>query len=381
MRILEVVPHVGNEASGPTYSVVALSRALASAGHSVDLMSALDGQLQPEQGFRHVVYPKAPWPSSLWRSPEMARALRQTVTRYDVVHVSGMWVMPAVYPGVEARRASVPVVSSPRGSLSPEALRRSGLRKQLFWRLFHRASFQNSRCIHATSEQEFRDIRSFGLTVPVAIIPNGVDIPSVPVWETKGRREPVVLFLGRIHPIKGLDTLLGAWKVVKSRPGVSDWRLRIVGPSAGDYADTLRRMTIDLAIPQVDFEEAAFGEAKWRAYASASLTVLPSRSENFGMTVAESLASATPVVASQHTPWEGLVRERCGWWPRLDEDALACALDDAMRMSAASREEMGERGREWVRRSFSWDGIAGQMANLFTWIVGGGSSPDCVRLE
>jgi glycosyltransferase involved in cell wall biosynthesis len=154
-----------------------------------------------------------------------------------------------------------------------------------------------------------------------------------------------------------------------------------VGPSAEGHAETLRRMAIDLSIPDVEFEEAAFGDAKWREYSSASLTVLPSRSENFGMTVAESLASSTPVIASQHTPWEGLIREGCGWWPRLDQATLAGTLDEAMRMSDASRLEMGRRGREWVKRSFSWDGIAGQMSNLFTWIVGGGAPPDCVRLE
>lgn len=176
MRIAHVVPHVGNEASGPTYSVVRLAQSLSCLGEEVLLLSVKDGQLPDQLRFRHRVYPKSRLPSSLWRSPALLHALRTAALQSDVIHSHGMWVMPAVYAGWVAGGGRVPLVISPRGCLSPTALSRSAMKKRVVWWALHRRGFIAADCLHATSEQEYQDIRAAGLRNPVTVIPNGIDL-------------------------------------------------------------------------------------------------------------------------------------------------------------------------------------------------------------
>src|SRR5690606_28678667 len=126
-------------------------------------------------------------------------------------HNHGLWLMPNVAAARAAGAAGKPLVLSPRGMLAPEALAFSPLRKRLFWRLLQGPALEGLACIHATSEQEAEEVRAFGLTAPVAVIPNGVDLPA-PVPRAAvpgGRRE--VLYLGRLHRKKSPEALIAAW--------------------------------------------------------------------------------------------------------------------------------------------------------------------------
>jgi glycosyltransferase involved in cell wall biosynthesis len=124
-----------------------------------------------------------------------------------------------------------------------------------------------------------------------------------------------------------------------------------------------------------------YGDAKRALYRQAALHVLPSHSENFGMTVAESLAQGTPVITTHGTPWSGLEREGCGWWIELGVEPLAQALATATREAPEALRARGERGRAWMRRDFSWDSIARQMAEVYAWLRDGGPAPPTVRLR
>src|SRR5205823_263559 len=137
----------------------------------------------------------------------------------------------------------------------------------------------------------------------------------------------------RIHPIKGLDILLHAWqKISESHP---DWRLRIIGPSENGHSDSLRRFVAEQRLRRVSIEGALYGEEKSRVLESASLFVLPSRSENFGMAVAEALAAGVPAITTKGTPWRELQSEDCGWWIDHGMDSLAAALSTAMTLPAS----------------------------------------------
>ena len=125
------------------------------------------------------------------------------------------------------------------------------------------------------------------------------------------------------------------------------------------------------------------GHAKYEFLAGADIYVLPSDTENFGITVAESLASGTPVIASQGTPWQGLERERCGRWVSIGVEPLAAALDEMMAMSDEERAAMGVRGREWIRRDFSWKGIGVHMKAAYEWLLAPNKveRPEWVRVD
>jgi glycosyltransferase involved in cell wall biosynthesis len=214
----------------------------------------------------------------------------------------------------------------------------------------------------------------------VAIIPNGIDIPELHSHSTAasdaGR---IVLSLGRIHPKKGLDRLVRAWAKVEAAH--LEWRLRIVGPDELGHARELAALAAELKTQRVSIEGPVAGTAKAEAYRDAELFVLPTLNENFAITVAEALAAGTPVIATKGAPWHGLEREDCGWWIDHGVELLAATLTNAMAMGPGALQAMGAKGREWMRRDFSWEAVAHQMLDVYRWLSSRGDVPSTVRLR
>jgi glycosyltransferase involved in cell wall biosynthesis len=253
------------------------------------------------------------------------------------------------------------------------------LKKKIMGWLWQRRALAVTDMFHATSEKEYEEIRAQGYRQPVAIVPIGMDVPEVEshVKEDAGRIRKVVFF-GRLHKVKGVDRLVRAWGAV-ARDG---WELVIAGPDCG-MLDVLKRIVAEEQAPRVSFVGEINGHAKYEFLAGGDVYVLPSDTENFGVTVAEALASGTPVIASRGTPWQGLERERCGRWVPIGVEPLAAALEELMGMDDTERAAMGARGREWIRRDFSWKGIGVKMKTAYEWLLDSGKveRPEWVRVE
>jgi glycosyltransferase involved in cell wall biosynthesis len=381
MRVVQVVPAITEEASGPSYSVVRLSESLIENGQVVTL-TALDWAPVPLPPFFVKTFPLGWGPRRLGRSPAMKRWLMEMAETgsVDLFHNHGLWMMPNVYPGRAASKFKIPLVVSPRGALSRTAFSSGSIIKKVFWPLLQKPVLDSAICFHATAKAECHDIRRAGFIQPVAIIPNGVDIPVLLPKESKKFR--TLLFLGRIHPIKGLDMLLPAWGVLQDR--FSDWRLRIVGPDDRGYLSEMRRLAGKLGLKRIEFAGAIYGTQKWQAYRDADLFVLPTFSENFGMAVAESLASGTPVIVTKGAPWSGLVTHQAGWWIDIGIDPLVACLEQALATTSHSLEAMGARGRKWVQSEYSWSHLGQKMAQTYHWSLDGCPSsrkPDWVVLD
>lgn len=382
MRIIQIVASVADEAAGPSYSVPRLASALARAGAEVALYALGDpgavGPAAPGVAFKafRQSAARAPILGQMRLSTDLDRAVSIAAPDVDILHTHGLWLMPNITPAAIARRAGKAFVLSPRGMLGPPALQFSRRRKQLVWALMQRRAAASAAMLHATSEEECQEIRATGLTSPVAVIPNGIDVPALDRPAAGGVR--TVLSLGRVHPKKGLDRLIRAWSQLG--PAAAGWRLRIVGPSEGGCADDLRRLVRDLGLATVDIEGSLFGEAKLAAYRQAELFVLPTLNENFAMTVAEALAAGTPVISTRGAPWAGLEAEGCGWWIDHGETAMSAALTAAMMRPREELAAMGEKGRAWMQRDFSWERIGQDMIEAYRWIITGGDRPATVRL-
>lgn len=377
VRIAQVISGLGNEASGPTYSVVQLARGLGRLGNEVELYSIGDRELAPSPGTVHRVFPRARVAGPLYASPPLRRALLDGAGDTRIVHNHGLWAMANIYVTAAAREARAPLVVSPRGTLAPWALRHHRWRKRVLWLVGQRATCHSAKLFHATSEGELADIRAAGFDQPVAVIPNGIDIPEA---ATAPANEPgrTVLFLGRLHPVKGVDRLVEAWaRVHRDFP---DWRLRLVGPDELGTAAALRASAAVLQAARIEFSGAVFGADKDRAYREAELYVLPTHSENFGITVAESLARGVPAIVTKGAPWGGLAREHSGWWIDQGVEPLEAALREALAMPPEALRAMGARGRDWMRRDFGWDGIAAEMMAAYEWLLGRGERPGCVEV-
>lgn len=367
---------LGYEASGPAYSIPALAKGQARQGASVQLHSIGGAPTHGTDGLldvRHSVS-LAAWPglSRLGICGSMRRTLAKG--RFDIVHTHGLWRMPNVYTSPGAR-----MVISPRGMLAPAALSFSASQKRVFLALFQRSALRSAAMFHATSEGECDDIRRFGLKQPVAVIPNGVDLPALASRANGRSRRRLVLSLGRIHPVKGLPDLLRAWAGVEHLH--PEWDLRIVGPDERGHAAELAALTRSLDLKRVRIDPPVLGAERDAVMASADLFVLSSLSENFAMTVAESLAAGVPVISTKGAPWSGLVSERCGWWTEHGPEALAGALESAMTLPDAEREAMGARGRSWMERDFSWDRMAVLSLEAYAWLAGRGDRPNVVRVD
>ncbi len=374
MKIIQVVPSIAEEASGPTYSVVRLCESLIEQGLQVTL-AALDSPVPSLLPFLKN-FPIGLGPRRLGSSPAMRRWLDEQVQagQVDVLHNHSLWMLPNVYPGQVARRHGVPLIVAPHGTLSVWAKQSGSKLKHLFWPLLQRPALTATTCFHATSMSEYEDIRRIGFRQPVAIIPNGIDIPELSLRQPSALR--TLLFLGRIHPVKGLDLLLPAWHAVQDR--YPDWQLRIVGPDNRGYLSDMQQLASELKLERVAFSGALFGPYKWQAYQQAELFVLPTYSENFGMAVAEALALGTPAIVSKGAQWAGLETHSAGWWIDIGLDPLIACLDNALSRTTIELAQMGMRGRQWMVNAYSWSHIGKQMADTYRWVINGGKTPNWI---
>jgi glycosyltransferase involved in cell wall biosynthesis len=322
IRVIHVIAGLDPAHGGPSYTVPRLCAALGATGAEVELLSVAlrdaCGSDISNSGFRdrrfRWNYAGVPVLGALRYSSGLARALRHAACGTQLIHNHGLWLLPNVQVGWAAAKLKKPLVVSARGMLGPAALNFSRTKKLAFWHLLQGAVVRRAACLHATSEQEYQEIRTFGLSNPVAIIPNGIDVPAASDSKVSNDGERIVLSLGRIHPKKGLDRLVRAWARLEAEH--PDWKLRIIGPSELGHDEELRALAATLGVRRLFIEGPVYGDAKLEVMHTADLFVLPTLNENFAITVAEALAVGTPVIATKGAPWSGLETEGCGWWKR-----------------------------------------------------------------
>ena len=379
MKVIQIVPSIGVEASGPSYSVPGMARGLYENGVDVELhlrKSHQEGNVE----YKIISYPWRIFGARIGWSPEMYKGLKKTCLRADIIHNNGLWMMPNVYPYWASRNTKCKLIVAPRGALARWSLKRGLIKKKIFGWMFQNVVLRNADMFHATSEKEYEEIRALGYKQPVAIVPIGMDIPqgNSSVDKKNQKRIRRIVFFGRIHKVKAIDNLVNAWgDLCQSLP---QWELVIAGPDCGAKTE-IEAIINDRKIPRVRFIGELNGQAKYDFLTDADIYVLPSHTENFGVTVAEALASGVPVIASQGTPWEGLEKEKCGRWIPIGIEPLKTALKELTALSDEKRQVMGERGRDWIRRDFSGKGIGAKMKDAYAWLLGQGDKPDCVRLD
>lgn len=288
----------------------------------------------------------------------------------DVMHVHGLWLPSNHWACLAARRLGAKLALHPRGLLQPWALQHKATRKRIAMRLFQERDLQGVDVFFAASHSEYEGIRRIGCKQPVAIIPNGVEIPNGVSHSLKGGgglgRNRTLLFLSRLHPSKGLDQLLRAWAGLDT----SGWTLRVVGEGEKSYEAALRANVRELGIEaRVEFVGAKYGPDRDLEYQRADLFVLPTLSENFGVVVLEALAHGIPVVVTQASPWQVVEEHDCGWWVAEGAASLAGSLATALRVSDQRRHEMGENGRLLAGR-YQWAEVARRTAAVYRWMIG-----------
>ena len=308
-------------------------------------------------------------------------ALRQAALERppSLIHVHGLWTATNHRATVFAGKLRVPLVIQPRGMLEPWALNYRKFKKVLALWAYQQRDLMSAAAFVATASEEAESIRRLGLEQPIAVIPNGIDMELATVGsgayvKDKGRR--VLLFLSRVHPVKGLLNLIRAWSLIDR----SGWLLWIGGPNELGHLAEVRALAEALGVEEsVRILGPVSDHVKGDVYRAADLFVLPTFSENFGVVVAEALTHGLPVITTRGAPWADLETYRCGWWINIGVEPLVLALRQAMSLTDNERRSMGMRGRNYVQR-YDWDSIAQQTIAVYRWVLGQGSKPDCVYL-
>lgn len=393
MKVIQAIASLKKSSGGPAFTVTSLSRELSRMGTEVTLVT--QGATEYESLSDYVI-PAETGVCSVSVEREngllaelVARKFRNSVSELCIdgaglVHVNGLWQSSMQATVLAAKASRVPIIISPHGMLEPWALQHRYWKKKVAWWLYQHRLLRVASVIHATAEQEAENLRLLGICQPIAVIPNGVDFDNVrarkesPVLggATKSDKR-TLLFLSRIHPKKGLLTLIEAWAHV--RP--SGWRVIIAGPDEEGHRSTLEASIASKGlVNDFDFVGSVDGAEKAALYHSADLFVLPTFSENFGVVIAEALACGLPVITTKGAPWQGLETYRCGWWIDVGVEPLVDALQRAFRTPDSELKAMGERGRIYAENEFSWPEIAGQMLAVYRWVLGQGEKPKCVVL-
>jgi len=394
LRVCHVVASINRNTGGPAVTSVRLAQAQAQLGVQTTLVtldySEHGAQVQAE-GVELITLPN----NQLTRrfrgyNPPLQQTLRNVAKEnFRVIHNHGLWMFPNWYARQAATSAAIPLVIKPCGMLESWSLGRSRAKKFVVWHLFERTNLRSARMFHATSEAEASSIRALGLRQPIAVIPNGIDLPDLrncpdrtlleeKFPELRGRRW--LLFLSRIHPKKGIVELLQAWRAIHTQ--FADWQLILAGPDLDDYSATLRQKVAEYGLSgRVSFTGMLNGDAKFCALGNADLFVLPTHSENFGIVVAEALAHACPVITTKAAPWRDLQTHDCGWWIDNNIGLLSATLNTAMRLSDKERQVMGHRGGQLMQRKYSWATVAELASESCRWLLWGGSIPNCVNIE
>lgn len=388
LRVIHVISGLWRHTGGPAATVPGLCTALAQAGCDVTL-AILDGPIadavwQCRDAGVNVRTFKSNLRHSIWYSAEMARELPALAANADLIHVHGLWEHPMWVGGWAARRLGIPFLISPRGSLEPAALQRSRWKKAPIALCCDGPNLRAATCLHATAEGERDACRAFGLSNPVAIIPNAVTLPdALPPNADLTARFPalrgkrVLLYMSRINPTKGLLDFAEAW--ARLAPAHPDWHFLMAGPDECDHAAEVLTVFQRLGVAdRVTYTGPLYGEERLAAFATAEMAVLPTHHENFGLAVAEALWFGRPVITTQGAPWRGLHDHQCGWWVPIGPEALTTALQAALPLSPAALAAMGARGKEWVNRTFTWQAVARDMLEVYRWLLQQGERPTCV---
>jgi glycosyltransferase involved in cell wall biosynthesis len=249
-------------------------------------------------------------------------------------------------------------------------------------RLFENEHIRHAACLRALTAAEAEAFRAHGLTNPIAVVPNGVEIDASVPLATRAGDAPVLLFLGRLDPKKGVEELLQAWAKVQAGPIGSGWRLQVTGWGDATYVSRLQCLANDLSLgATVIFTGPLFGAEKATAFRNASGFILPSFSEGLPMSVLEAWSRELPVLmTAECNVAEGFAT---GAALRITPEprAIATSLAEFIAMPDRERRAMGAAGRRLVEDRFTSARVATDMHAVYSWVLGSGPQPSFVALH
>lgn len=283
----------------------------------------------------------------------------------DVVHIHGIWTLFEIRAFLYAKKRGARIVFSPHGALELWAFKNKSIKKKLAWWIYQKHILQSSDIFIVNSKQEKVRLRELGLKPPIYIIPNGVEMDGLSERKSiKIKRSRVVLFFSRLDKKKGALELIDAWSELNDRKG---YILHIQGYGDKSYTKSLvDRVKILGLEKEIIFLAPVFGVERWSVFLESSIYVLPTYSENFGITVAEALLAGLPVITTIATPWEELSDEGIGWIVNNNKKELSDALQKAISLEDSELLDMSNKAESYAANKFNWKFISEEYINVYS---------------
>lgn len=329
----------------------------------------------------------------------------------DLLHLQHLWMYPSVAVHRWHKRTGRPYLVTANGMLEPWTLSSSRLNKRLAALCYENRMLHAAACLQANTEKEAADFRAYGLKNPICVIPNGVALPVGgerravgggplavnPISDFHPTAPRVLLFLGRLHPKKGLLNALRAWK--EATGNAENWQFVIAGWHQGGHGDELKALCRELGLsysntpaseflesgdtancppPTVLFTGPVFGDEKDALLRRADAFILPSFSEGLPMAVLEAWAYGLPVLMTDHCNLPEGFRDGAALRIGTEPSSIAGGMRELFQGSCQDLETMGANGRTLVEERFTWPKVAAQMKEVYEWVLGGGNRPGSV---
>lgn len=294
---------------------------------------------------------------------------------YDIYHAQGIWQYQTYALVDIARKMHKPYLITPRGMLYPQDIAKSNTmfkKLSLKWCLLD--DLNRAACVQVTCEDEMTHCRNLGVTAPIAIIPNPVEIMDYP--EKKQDDIFRLGYLGRLSPRKNVEGLIYAFAELGEK--AKDAELLIIGGGDITYETFLKKEMERLHLNNVKFAGFLNGDEKDKALASCSVLAMPSEFENLGNVVLEGLVRRIPCIATTGSPWSELNTHHCGWQVEYNQKSITQAVEMAMNTSEEELQAMGERGRKLMEDKYSVEAVADNFVKLYRWILNMDNKPDFV---
>ena len=439
---------ISRNAGGLFESVRRLVQSLAAGGMEIGVFGYEDEHTAADIGAWAPVPARAfhaIGPRQFGYSPDYRKALIEFSP--DLVHTHGLWIFSSIATNQYCHHRGVPYVISPHGMLDPWAVRHSRWKKAIAHFFYEGAHLNDAFCLRALCEAEARAIRLLGLKNPIAVIPNGIDLPIIPNAENLktetlkpeeqkaesrkqkaeigdefqpsafARSRKTLLYLGRIHPKKGLVNLIKAWAAVQGSRHSSpvtrhdEWLLAIAGWDQGGHEAELKRLCGELEIewqdarehrtsnieqptfnqPKVSRQKSAvssqrsvvflgpqFNKDKMSCYRSCDGFILPSFSEGLPMVVLEAWAHGKPVLMTPECNLPAGFALGAAIRIEPNVESIAQGLQELFRTPHSALRMLGDNGLQLAREQFAWPVVAAEMKRLYEWALGGGDKPACI---
>ncbi len=362
MKIIHYIPSIDRTSGGTTVYMQLLAKEL---GKLTELhIITHQGNHPVEVENSHIHYIN----SSIWKGMKQEWQKLLKTIQPDIIHINCCWIPGCAFTQKWAQSLGYKVVLTPHGMLEPWIIARHYWTKKIpALLLYQRSAIKNADYLHATAESEKSNLLKLKYNKKIKVIANGIDVNNIQIKST-WKRSKTILFLSRVHVKKGIEFLLDA--IAKLKEQLEGYTIYIAGEGENNYIQNLKEKTELLGINNlISFCGGVYGEKKWELFRQADLFILPTYSENFGIVVAEALASGTPVITTKGTPWQELETEHCGWWTEIGSEPTIKALKSFLACTEKELEQMGKNGRQLIERKYSAKKMAEDMITLYQEVI------------